>query len=91
MATYLWRSGPATGPGTDAVAATTQAVAGAAQDGMADAADSGLHFADFLQAVLKFSGLFSYLTSRWSLACFTMVWFLPDNYPWPSGRCGARC
>ena len=34
---------------------------------------SGLSFGDMLQSVRRFSGLFSYVTSRWSLACFAVV------------------
>jgi hypothetical protein len=35
--------------------------------------DTGLSFTDFLQAMRRFSGFFSYMTSRWSLACFCVV------------------
>ncbi|KAL4898111.1 hypothetical protein BDV59DRAFT_166228 [Aspergillus ambiguus] len=64
-------------PATDAVvAATAQATAGMATEGIANPtmqADSSSHFSDILQAVIKFSGFFSYLTSRWSMACFTVA------------------
>jgi hypothetical protein len=62
------------------VAAATQAAGEAARDAAVEAAaqaagqpDTSLHFSDLLQTAIKFSGFFSYLTSRWSLACFTVV------------------
>ncbi|KAL3459456.1 hypothetical protein BJX64DRAFT_264919 [Aspergillus heterothallicus] len=64
------------GPERNVVAAATQAVGEAAREAVVEAAtqpDSSLHLTDFLQAAIKFSGFFSYLTSRWSLACFTVA------------------
>lgn len=81
MATRFWGTSSGTGLETDAVVLATQTAAEAARDGVVDAAsqaESSLHFSDILQAVMKFSGFFSYLTSRWSLACFTVVNIYPD-------------
>ncbi|KAF7176205.1 hypothetical protein CNMCM7691_001921 [Aspergillus felis] len=75
MATRISGHAPVTGSEADAMVAATQAVAGAAGEGMADAAaqtETGVYLAEFLQAMRRFSGFFSYLTSRWSLACFTV-------------------
>lgn len=60
--------------GAAAAAAGTQA----AGDGMAGAAaatgsESGSFITDFFITLKRLSGFFSYLTSRWSLACFTVV------------------
>ncbi|KKK12870.1 hypothetical protein P175DRAFT_0470706 [Aspergillus ochraceoroseus IBT 24754] len=76
MATHFWGSAPAAGPESDVVAAATQVATEAIREGVADATaqpSSGLHISDLLQTVIKFSGFFSYLTSRWSLACFTVA------------------
>ncbi|KAL4732972.1 hypothetical protein BDV11DRAFT_176135 [Aspergillus similis] len=54
-----------------AVAAATEAAGEPAAQ-----ADPGIHFMDLLQGALKSSGFFSYLTSRWSLACFTVALIL---------------
>ena len=82
MATYLGGSG-ITGPAGGAVVEATQTAAEAAREGVVEAAaqaDSSNHLTDIFQAVIKFSGFFSYLTSRWSLACFTVVkFYLPDS------------
>ncbi|KAL2830559.1 hypothetical protein BDW59DRAFT_18533 [Aspergillus cavernicola] len=78
MATYFW-STPGAGPEREVVAAATQAAGEAAREAVVEAAgqpDTSLHFTDFLQAAIKFSGFFSYLTSRWSLACFTVALIL---------------
>lgn len=75
MATRFWGAASGTGLEPEAVLAT-QTAADAVRDGVVDTAaqaDSSLHFSDILQAVMKFSGFFSYLTSRWSLTCFTVV------------------
>jgi hypothetical protein len=78
MTTSFW-STPGTGLERDVVAAATQAAGAAgaaASEAVVEAAaqpNSSLHLTDFLQAAIKFSGFFSYLTSRWSLACFTVV------------------
>lgn len=76
MATLFGGGGAGTGPVGDVAVATTHAAANAAREGVAEAAgqaDTGHHLTDILQALIKFSGFFSYLTSRWSLACFTVV------------------
>jgi hypothetical protein len=79
--TSFW-STPSTGPERNVVAAATQAAGAigaagaAASEAVVEAAaqpNSSLQLTDFLQAAVKFSGFFSYLTSRWSLACFTVV------------------
>ncbi|RAK76821.1 putative ubiquitin-protein ligase (Asi3) [Aspergillus fijiensis CBS 313.89] len=76
MATHIWGSAPATGSEGDTVVLATQAAAEVVRESVADAAaqaDSSLpQFSDIVQAVVKFSGFFSYLTGRWSLACFTV-------------------
>ncbi|KAK9600325.1 hypothetical protein V6Z92_000409 [Aspergillus fumigatus] len=75
MATRISGHAPGTGSAADAAVAATQAVAGAAGERMADAAtqmETGVYLAEFLQAMRRFSGFFSYLTSRWSLACFAV-------------------
>jgi len=75
VATNFW-STPGAGPERNVVAAATQAVGEAAREAVVEAAaqpDSSLHLTDFLQAAIRFSGFFSYLTSRWSLACFAVV------------------
>ncbi|RHZ60051.1 hypothetical protein CDV55_106516 [Aspergillus turcosus] len=79
MATRISGHAPVTGSEADAVVAATQAAAGAAREGMVDAAaqgETGVYLAEFLQAMRRFSGFFSYLTSRWSLACFTVALIL---------------
>ena len=82
MTTLFGGGGAGVAPAGDVAVATAQA-ANAAREGVAEAvgqADTGSHFTDILQALIKFSGFFSYLTSRWSLACFTVVRFpLPEN------------
>ncbi|PGH08095.1 hypothetical protein AJ79_06095 [Helicocarpus griseus UAMH5409] len=48
--------------------------AGAAAVGAADAAGaSGYNFADLSHNMVKFGGIFSYMTSRWSIACFAVA------------------
>ncbi|PWY68437.1 hypothetical protein BO70DRAFT_323288 [Aspergillus heteromorphus CBS 117.55] len=79
MATRFWGTAPGTGLEGDAVVLATQTAAEVAREGVVEAAaqaESGLHFSDILQAFVKFSGFFSYLTSRWSLACFTVALIL---------------
>ncbi|KAL4803860.1 hypothetical protein BDV18DRAFT_144560 [Aspergillus unguis] len=71
-------AGRTTGGGlqTEAVAAATQAAGEAARgvaEGAAAQSSSGIQFTDLLQSAVKFSGFFSYLTSRWSLACFAVA------------------
>ncbi|KAL3479322.1 hypothetical protein BJX99DRAFT_76747 [Aspergillus californicus] len=75
IATNLW-SAPGAGPERDVMAAATQTAGDVAREAVMEAAaqpDTGFQFIDFLQAAVKFSGFFSYLTSRWSLACFTVA------------------
>lgn len=65
------------GTGTAAAAAGTQA-AGVMGEGMAGAAaatgsETGSYITDLFVTLKRLSGFFSYLTSRWSLACFTVV------------------
>ncbi|RAL15749.1 putative ubiquitin-protein ligase (Asi3) [Aspergillus homomorphus CBS 101889] len=75
MATHIWGTAPATGSGGDTVVLATQAAAEVIREGIADAAvqaDSSHHISDIVQAIVRFSGFFSYLTGRWSLACFTV-------------------
>lgn len=57
------------------VSAAAQTAGEAAGEGVAEAAvqESGFHIADIFHAMRRFSGFFSYMTSRWSLACFTVV------------------
>ncbi|KAE8356337.1 hypothetical protein BDV28DRAFT_127132 [Aspergillus coremiiformis] len=64
------------GSAGDTVVGAAQTAAEIAREGIIDAAaqtDPGYHFTDIFQAVIRFSGFFSYLTSRWSLACFTVA------------------
>ncbi|KAL4977634.1 hypothetical protein BDW66DRAFT_31610 [Aspergillus desertorum] len=64
------------GPEMRAVAAATEAAGEHAREAAVEAVaqpDTGIHFTDLLQGAIKFSGFFSYLTSRWSLACFTVA------------------
>ncbi|KAE8152916.1 hypothetical protein BDV25DRAFT_150392 [Aspergillus avenaceus] len=78
MTTYFGGSAAA-GPAGDVVVEATQTAAGAAREAIMDAAaqpDSSYHISDIFQAVVKFSGFFSYLTSRWSLACFMVALIL---------------
>ncbi|KAL6235821.1 hypothetical protein BDW75DRAFT_208397 [Aspergillus navahoensis] len=72
---YVWNTFGA-GPELHAVAAATEAAGEAAREAAVEAAaqpDAGIHFTDILQGAIKFSGFFSYLTSRWSLTCFTVA------------------
>ncbi|KAL4943759.1 hypothetical protein BDV06DRAFT_129408 [Aspergillus oleicola] len=75
MSTHAWS---ASGAGLEGgvAAATTQAAGEAVREAVVEAAaqpDAGLQFTDLLQSAIKFSGFFSYLTSRWSIACFTVA------------------
>lgn len=47
----------------------------AAGEGVAEAAvqESGLRMTDIFHAITRFSSFFAYMTSRWSLACFSVV------------------
>ncbi|KAL4863971.1 hypothetical protein BDV12DRAFT_176802 [Aspergillus spectabilis] len=79
VATHF-RNTAGAGPERNVVAAATQVAGEAARDAAVEAAaqaavqaDTSLHFSDLLQTAIKFSGFFSYLTSRWSLACFTVA------------------
>ena len=65
-------TGVADGGAGEAVAA---AIAAGADGGVgADVADaSGFSLAGMVDNARRFSGFFSYVTSRWSLACFAVV------------------
>ncbi|QKX58133.1 uncharacterized protein TRUGW13939_05254 [Talaromyces rugulosus] len=60
------------------VAAATGTGADHAAEGMAEAvmAEGSLNLTDIFQAMRRFSGFFSYMTSRWSLACFSVALIL---------------
>lgn len=74
IAANLWDSPMPMGGERNGIPAGA-ATAGAAVGGAAEAGarDAGLNFAELFQAMRRFSGFFSYMTSRWSLACFTVV------------------
>ncbi|OAX85385.1 hypothetical protein ACJ72_00233 [Emergomyces africanus] len=70
--------GGGAGLGTDAVdVAGGAAVAAAGADGAGVGADAavaaGLNIGDLLHNMRKFGGFFSYMTSRWSIACFAVA------------------
>lgn len=70
--------GGGAGLGRDAAGvAGVAAVAAAGADGVGVAANaavaSGFNMGDFLHNMRKFGGFFSYMTSRWSIACFAVV------------------
>lgn len=67
--------GRASDAGIDGHVAAAQTAGGAAGEGMAEAAgqSSGLRITDIFYALKRFSGFFSYVTSRWSLTCFSVV------------------
>lgn len=59
-----------------AVAAGAAGAAGGAPlENIAEMAGDGAPWAlaDAIQSLRKFSGFFSYMTSRWSMACFSVV------------------
>lgn len=72
MVNGLWEGAAGIGEG-DAVAAA--GVANVAAEGATEAGANyaGLNFTDIFHAMRRFSGFFSYMTSRWSLACFSVV------------------
>lgn len=77
MAANLWDSPAPMGgernaipPAAAAAAGVGAAVGGAAEGG---ARDAGLNLTELFHTMRRFSGFFSYMTSRWSLACFTVV------------------
>ncbi|KAL2011004.1 hypothetical protein VTN00DRAFT_3722 [Thermoascus crustaceus] len=72
MVNGLWEGAAVIGEG-DAVAAA--GVANAAAEGATEAGANyaGLNFTDIFHAMRRFSGFFSYMTSRWSLACFSVA------------------
>lgn len=61
----------------DALAAAAATAANNGAEGVAEAGlgEGTLSFADVFQTMRRFSGFFSYMTSRWSLACFSVVCF----------------
>ncbi|OJD16195.1 hypothetical protein AJ78_03627 [Emergomyces pasteurianus Ep9510] len=69
--------GGGAGLGTDAADVAGAAVAAAAADGAGIGTDSGsaagLNIGDLLHNMRKFGGFFSYMTSRWSIACFAVA------------------
>lgn len=73
-ASHIWSRALRTGlfDGDTAVAATQTATNAG---GVAEAAaqETGVTFADIFDAIRRFGGFFSYITSRWSFACFTVV------------------
>ncbi|KAJ9317928.1 hypothetical protein DTO271D3_2026 [Paecilomyces variotii] len=75
MAANLWDSPVPMGGERNAIppaaAATTAAAVGDAAE--AGARDAGLNLTELFHAMRRFSGFFSYMTSRWSLACFTVA------------------
>jgi hypothetical protein len=78
MATLMDGASRAAGGGTeverDAANALLAGAHGAAAGAEALAPErSGLSLGDLLQSARRFSGFFSYVTSRWSLACFAVV------------------
>jgi hypothetical protein len=62
----------------EVVAAAAAANAGNhGAEGVADAVgDGSLNFVDVFHTMRRFSGFFSYMTSRWSLACFSVALIL---------------
>ncbi|KAK2754794.1 hypothetical protein FQN54_006687 [Arachnomyces sp. PD_36] len=64
--------------GTARDGAAAAAAAGAPLEGMAGIAEEGTPWtlADTIQSLRRFSGFFSYMTSRWSLACFSVALIL---------------
>ncbi|KKZ64395.1 hypothetical protein EMCG_09618 [[Emmonsia] crescens] len=69
--------GGGAGLGRDAGVAGVAAVAAAGADGVGVVANgavaSGFNMGDFLHNMRKFGGFFSYMTSRWSIACFAVA------------------
>lgn len=63
------------------------AAGGAPLEGMAEMAEDGTPWtlADTIQSLRKFSGFFSYMTSRWSLACFSVVCLVYLRDCWGEG------
>lgn len=64
------------GRATDVGMENNVAAAGqTAGEGVAETAaeEAGLRIADIFNAMRRFSGFFAYMTSRWSLACFSVV------------------
>uniref|UniRef100_A0A093VH68 Protein ASI3 n=2 Tax=Talaromyces marneffei PM1 TaxID=1077442 RepID=A0A093VH68_TALMA len=57
------------------LAAAAAATGGNIAEGIAEnmGADAAFNVTDFFQAMKRFSGFFSYMTSRWSLACFSVA------------------
>lgn len=66
---------PGTGLADDAVTTASQAAAGLADEGVAQAMGQGdsWYVTEFLQTMRKVGGFFGYLTSVWSFACLVEV------------------
>lgn len=75
MAANLWDSPVPMGGERNAIPPAAAATAAAAVGDAAEAGarDAGLNLTELFHAMRRFSGFFSYMTSRWSLACFTVV------------------
>ncbi|OJJ44954.1 hypothetical protein ASPZODRAFT_134374 [Penicilliopsis zonata CBS 506.65] len=75
LAESIWGNAPGVGLENEAMAAAAHEGVGIMGEGLAAAAaeESGLGMIDMFQALRRFGGFFSYLTSRWSLACFTVA------------------
>ncbi|KAK2736437.1 hypothetical protein FQN55_001613 [Onygenales sp. PD_40] len=62
------------GPERDATGVAGAVAAAAGAETVADG--SGFNVGDFIYSVRKFGGFFSYMTSRWSIACFAVALLL---------------
>lgn len=72
--------GGGTGGEAAGVAGADGAAAAAAAAAAEAANESGFSLAELLQTLRRFSGFFSYMTSRWSLSCFAVVrWHRMDT------------
>lgn len=67
MAAQLWSRTLGTGFSEGDATSQVAANAGTAAE------DGGINFADVFETLRKLGGFFTYITSRWSLACFTVV------------------
>ncbi|KAL1987867.1 hypothetical protein VTN96DRAFT_2270 [Rasamsonia emersonii] len=70
-----WLGNMRAGRDGDALAAAAATAANNGAEGVAEAGlgEGTLSFADVFQTMRRFSGFFSYMTSRWSLACFSVA------------------
>jgi hypothetical protein len=79
------------GPAQEGGAAAAAGAGGVPLEGVAEMVEGGTpwNLADIIQNMRRFSGFFSYMTSRWSLACFSVVCYALDRGQpggLPSGR-----